>query len=29
LLSLGPVQIYEHDEAAGRYRPEVLLPVEL
>ena len=29
LNTLGPVQIYEHDETAGRYRPELLLPADL
>ncbi len=29
LNTLGPVRIYEHDEAAGRYRPELLLPADL
>ena len=29
LNTLGRVQIYEHDETAGRYRPELLLPADL
>ncbi len=29
LNTLGPVRIYEHDEAAGRYHPELLLPADL